>query len=91
MLINITQKHIDAGEECNCYSCPIALAISEIFPNKEIGIVCYDSFLPQKYTLEITEQYNKKQYILPSIANDFINSFDSSIDVEPFSFELEIS
>lgn len=82
--IEVTQKHIDNGKSEDCYSCPIALAVSEHLHEYVEAHVMHGSvsFLPITGRDTVTK--------LPFEVRDFINEFDEGGEVEPFSFELFI-
>ena len=79
MIIKVTQEHIDNGVKFNCSKCPIALAMTEKFPNCAVGLFGY-----WVDATDLTMDYK----LLPVNANKFIEMFDSGKKVEPFEFEI---
>lgn len=75
--IEVTQKHIDEGCIDACY-CPVALAIRGRVDRKCFVAVDEDSMVIGKKTIPS-----------PSDVADFVDSFDSELGVDPFSFEIE--
>lgn len=77
--IKVTEEHIDKGNQADCYSCPIALALKEA--SQELGTpeVCgYMVYWP------------KKIGTLPHKAREFIRKFDKDRTAQPFEFEIDI-
>lgn len=83
MIINVTQKHIDMGQKCDCLNCPVALALRETF-NKRIAVTGVQAYL---YTgIGSIERAIE----LPIEALNFIERFDTpGYKVYPFSFEIK--
>lgn len=78
--INVTQKNIDEGGRCMALSCPIALALNNVFvPDKMLST--------NQYTFHTG---NGIDYKLPPEVTKFINNFDDGKKVEPFSFVVEV-
>lgn len=82
MTIHVTQADIDEGEACNCYRCPIALAIRRAH-SPRIHIAVNPS----------TAEIRDKRFDLPVEVADFICWFDNcdphSQPKGPFSFILK--
>lgn len=76
MLIKITQKDIEQGYPCECRGCPISLAA------ERAGMI--DPIVTNDYITEL-----HKSYILPQVAQKFIDDFDAGVKVQPFEFEIE--
>jgi hypothetical protein len=81
LTINVTQKHIDAGEHCECKSCPVALALKEAGATDVIVGFGQMAF-----------SFNGKGYQIPAphAIADFIYHFDKRSPVSPFTFTLEV-
>jgi hypothetical protein len=77
VLIFVTQEHIDKGERCYVTCCPVALAIKDVAPNRQVVV---------SQAIRVGARAFEMQ---PVIAR-FISDFDSNRKVEPFTFELEI-
>ena len=87
--IKVTQEHINKGKRKDYSSCPIALAVKDVFPNDVIEVGQFDlTFENCDY-----ESGNGKYlgYELPNIACNFVEDFDAGRNVKPFDFELEIT
>lgn len=84
--VDVTWDNIERGQLKHCLVCPIALAIYDAlgmsYPHND---EC--SFLFVNHT-NIT--LNNKHIDLPGVAIQFIRHFDRRMNVEPFSFELEV-
>ena len=85
MTIKVTQQDIDSGEQEDCNTCPIALAVRRkggLFTHAEI------------YTDEIICRFPDKTFSwsLPKTAGEFIQLFDDfGVEaVEPFEFEVNV-
>ena len=83
--IPVTARHIACGVPKNCLRCPIALAILDAVPD-----------IPE---FEVNE--NHVHYFIPDTsefltvpldasAQEFIVTFDDGVEVEPFTFTLEV-
>lgn len=77
--VNVTQEHIDKGDCGDTSNCPIALAIIDQYPKSgQVMVLSYLVYCLSNY------------YVLPEIAQDFIDVFDHTrSQAKPFSFELE--
>lgn len=81
MIVTVTQQDIDLGIRTDCQSCPVALAVSRLFPE------CY---------IRVTSSYvrivypDKSELILrPSDeGSQFVTDFDRQAEVKPISFTL---
>lgn len=75
MQIKVTQEHIDEGEKCSTYSCPISLALVDAgFCNIRVSWQ--------------TVKLGRVSVALPQEASDFIAKFDLSFPCQPFEFEF---
>ena len=79
MKINVTQDHIRFGGLCSCHFCPIALAIKDALPDSIVTVQIYCTFING---VRIDFSQNTE-------VTNFISDFDNSIQVEPFSFDLD--
>lgn len=79
MIIKVTQQHIDNGVKFDCSKCPIALAMTEKFPNCAVGLYVY--------WVDATDPAVDCK-LLPVNTIKFIEMFDSGKKVEPFEFEV---
>ena len=76
MIIQVTQKHIDAGIPRRPYDCPIALALTDaLLSQVSVGMYTFGNYSIFGY--------------LPQNAQDFRAAFDSQLKMEPFEFEIE--
>lgn len=84
MKIKVTQEHIEKGEGCSAYRCPVALAVMDVCPGGVfIGLrVCY-------WSNNNRSDENRRAF-LPPKARAFIREFDAGKPVQPFTFELTI-
>lgn len=79
MTINVTQEHIKQGCRVNCAKCPVALALKE--RTGDLWLVG-GSYIRRNGHNDLIE--------LPAVVTQWILDFDDGIEVQPFSFELEI-
>lgn len=80
--INVTARHIAAGEPGDCRFCPIALAVESAFPDAtEIQVT--------GSSLSISRGARHFETLLPWKAIDFIRAYDEAGFVVPFSFDLD--
>lgn len=75
--IQVTQKDIDAGVARKCHCCPIARAARRVF-NGSTCLVDDD--------LRVVLNSHVYEYDLPSVAREFIATFDNDGEVVPFEF-----
>lgn len=80
MLIKVTQEDIDLGEKLNCNECPVARAMSRAFDCKISTSSCY---YRKEDKIKIHNIHN-----LPVIVQNFIEKFDTALNIEPFEFEV---
>jgi hypothetical protein len=76
MLINVTQEHIDKGKRGSVIFCPVARAVREVFGD---GVVASGAGI-------LIKGYH---HHVPHIVQEFMQNFDTTKPVKPFSFELE--
>lgn len=79
MKIVVTQAHINAGAQQQCYRCPVALAIKDVVP-KDFQVVV----TPQQALV------GGFMFLLPRSARAFIEVFDEHRGGEPFEFDLPL-
>ena len=95
MQINVTQDHIDKGKKDSCHGCPIALALTEQIPLPNGHKWCARRDHAKIHVELLAEKpanydfYNYGGTPLSWNAESFIRDFDSSMPVEPFSFEFD--
>lgn len=75
MMIEVAQKHINAGLAKSHNQCPIALALKEVFIASEVRV---------NSTIVIDEVYYSPSHQVLQ----FIEDFDSGKKVSPFIFDL---
>ena len=83
MTITITQDHINRGVPCDGGSCPIALALFDVYPHATTISVGLD------YAV-VREDGIARKFILTDEAEAFMASFDYREPVSPMSFDPEI-
>lgn len=85
MIIEIKQKHIDAGKPDNSGRCPTALAIRDAIPNCLVN-VSYSCIV-----VYIDWPRLGKIWLAPSVrVRRFIKRFDQHKSVKPIRFHLRI-
>lgn len=89
VLVEVQQKHIDAGCRYRSMECPIALALREEEVQKQLPFV-YRNGAPSVGSTHTVFGSTGGQYaFLPESAQEFVIRYDNSAPVEPFSFWLE--
>lgn len=78
MLITVTRCHILEGEPSSPATCPVALALREMFEDYRISVRENSVLIGKGLSLR-----------LPDDAIWFISLFDNGEEVEPFTFELD--
>jgi hypothetical protein len=85
--VNVTQDHIDRGAPCSCYSCPIALAVSDAVGSLSGA----DRIIVDRYTLSLIDDTAVLIGELPKEAVQFIHDFDDTeLAVKPFKFSIDL-
>lgn len=101
--VKVTKQHIARGIPASFSTCPVAMAVMELFPEESVTVFsdrirfvgspqAVDLQLPGKtrqFTCDFDQQTIDLQ--LPVEARKFIFDFDSDEDVKPFSFWLPMS
>lgn len=77
LTVNVEQKHIDKGDQCECDTCPVALAL--------LDAGCDDVSVTYYY-IDFTYKDEARCIATPDHIENFINDFDDGKDVKPFSF-----
>ena len=78
MRIEVTEKHIENGKTMSDTKCPVALAIQDLIPNRNVRVGAR--------WIRIDGQWIQS----PSHVCNFVREFDDHKDVYPFSFELDL-
>ena len=83
MVVMVTRKDIDAGEQCSQDGCPLALAMTRAC-GREVAVRLTDYFFKQSDSLDCKP--------LPATAVSFRRLFDNErcdrSQLEPFSFTI---
>jgi len=89
MLVQVSQSHINKGSGGCCKGCPVALAIAEIVKPELHTYVTPEGLLLATFEKQarITIHWMKT---FPPEVEAFMARFDRMLDVQPFSFEIEI-
>lgn len=100
--VNVTEAHIKEGKRVECRSCPIALALLEIFPGKTVSVDGARAVIYEQPTEE-QKLYHKRIYgpeterhygtwfsdaTLPVAANRWVYNFDKT-DKDPTRTPVE--
>lgn len=86
MIIEVTAEDIRKGIKKRRHCCPVALALCRSFPGcKEVDVGRLTA------RIEIRCEPGSILVNLPTNVINFTTKFDVGCDVEPFSFELEVS
>ncbi len=83
MKIEVTTEDIAKGVREDCHGCPIALAC------KRLGV--RDVAVEREAVVYRNYEGEWDEASMPEVGEAFIEAFDAGRDVEPFSFELDIS
>lgn len=83
--IEVTERDIEEGTKKQCFSCPIARAMSRVFPNVRARV-------SYTYVSLGCDQWGHAGYIaeLPIEAHRFIERFDRTGRGKPFEFEVTL-
>lgn len=85
--IEVTQDDINNGIPNSEHSCPVAIALKRVFPDRRVS-VNEDSLMLYEEINEVCVRRIIKG--TPSEVQAFILDFDDDVAVEPFSFEVDI-
>lgn len=75
--VNVTAEHIQQGIRNHPNFCPVARAVSDLFPDKQVSS-----------TLLYVHVGMEEYYALPKRATEWIRRFDARIPVEPIEFQM---
>ena len=79
MIVQVTQRHIQRGQPSNPERCPVALALREMgYSRVSAGDTIYLSKGDQTF-----------RYYTPKIVEEWMDTFDQNMLVEPFAFILD--
>ena len=81
MRVKAEGRHIEHGKQCQCYACPIALAVCEAAGTERASV--------DGSCIQWRESDGWKVGATPEKARQFITAFDNGDPVQPFEFELE--
>lgn len=84
--ITVTQKHIDHGIPASGSGCAIALALLDAFPGATD--TCVGDYAGVFYSGSVSD--DDVWALLPADARVFVRDFDDGLDVQPFTFTLDI-
>lgn len=73
--VQVTQEHIDKGSRYNTNSCPVALALNDIFGS---GCAVY----------QFIHTPGNLPFITPQSVFQTILKFDKNVEMTPFDFEI---
>jgi len=82
--VKITECHIATGLRRSSSCCPVALAVKSLLKQE-----CFVSVHSKSVGFYDTVSQPVVS-VLPGQAHEFILAFDENMEVEPFSFDLEI-
>jgi hypothetical protein len=85
--IKVTRHDIKNGSTCSLNYCPIALAISRQFPNRQVHVWDTMCFLDP---IGHSPFSTSNRWALPEKCIKFIYKFDMGKRVHPMVFELDI-
>jgi hypothetical protein len=85
MIINVTQKDIDEGQQMSCRYCPVAKALDRFYKNPNYVVV-----ESTRFTVQSTHSIEEYSYPLPVHVTTWIHMFDSGYHVKPIEFEVEV-
>lgn len=78
-LISVTQNHINSGQKCAPYNCPVALALYE-----QVKYVKFISVNHKYCSIDF------KRHELSNKTKIFILKFDKNLPVVPFKFYINL-
>lgn len=90
--VEVTEDHIKKGRPCTSSECPVALALSDLYPDVyygEVGIsighlynndpdapIIMLSLVPMTITREMIRYYDVREFMVPFVAEFFILRVD---------------
>jgi hypothetical protein len=81
MHIKVTEDHIRRGKRRTMRCCPIALAIRDLEPNRNVDVLPQYAYIGYGDATRVCD--------LPQLAQDFIIAFDAGNEVTPIEFDTE--
>lgn len=89
LIVEVLSEDIYDGKREDCDSCPIALAMNRAFDDADLDMVArvYD----RSFTIRRrgTGRGTAEQKLPPGAA-EFVREFDEKIEVEPYTFEVDV-
>ena len=82
IIVNVTLRNIEQGLPNQSQHCPVALALRDLgycFVEVRMGEISI--WRPHEHPIKCSN---------PKVSIDFISKFDRDIEVEPFSFGLQV-
>lgn len=73
--VSVTQEHIRKGSRHDCSSCPIALALKDMFPGRHVFVDIISMRVGRH-----------NSYGHCDLTHEFMKDFDNGKPVEPFDF-----
>lgn len=83
--VQVLDKHIGNGNPKECTTCPIALAVAEMFPDNTVLV---GSIVVSLFGKDFLEGKPTAQYWLDKEGSDFIEKFDNNYPVYPMAFKI---
>lgn len=83
--IEVTRDHIKKGIRANGSSCPIAIALIPLLKASHYPVV-YTGYV----SFTVPNRWHSINLNMPGEATIFLNDFDKGLNVDPFTFELDI-
>lgn len=86
--VRVTQQDIDKGEGGSPYQCPIAIALSRVYPKCTVSVgSCQVELIAKEGLVELGDVI---QFSLSKHSKKFVYSFDSGYPVKPFSLLVPV-
>lgn len=85
MKVSITEDHIRRGTRKQCYACPVALAVQELYPDKCVTVT-------ESYIRIYANQLSRKPFVrfpTPADVVKRIVCFDQTGVMEPFNADIQ--
>ena len=85
MEIEVTYEDIRNGKAADCKACPIALAMGRELDNRFVKVFSKSAYVYDNMN-DYIHNIGGKKYILPYVAQIFVNMFDRKYDYHPGNY-----
>jgi hypothetical protein len=87
--VRVTARDIATGERCHCCKCPVALAMSRLWPGVTVAVTTDTVYLYDSAD-DYEDQTAEPGEVWSHDAFDFVEAFDDRRDVKPCAVRVQL-